>query len=131
MRGLILGLLAASAAGCSDAGPRPVVVRGTVTFDGAPLERGDIVFEPSTPGPHGASAGTIEAGKFAFPASAGAMTVRIRATRPAAPGSKLLGPSGQPVPENFIPPRYNRKSELTADVKADGPNEFVFELKSK
>ena len=32
--------------------------------------------------------------------------------------------------EDSIPQRYNRQSELTAEVAAGGPNRFEFKLKS-
>ena len=31
-------------------------------------------------------------------------------------------------PQDLIPPQYNVKSELTATVKEEGPNEFNFDL---
>ena len=32
--------------------------------------------------------------------------------------------------EQYIPPRYNKRSELTVEVTDDGPNEFDFPLTS-
>ena len=32
--------------------------------------------------------------------------------------------------ENYLPAKYNRQSELKADVQESGPNELTFELSS-
>jgi prepilin-type N-terminal cleavage/methylation domain-containing protein len=35
-----------------------------------------------------------------------------------------------PAHEQYLPARYNARSELTAEVTAQGPNEFTFELQT-
>ncbi|WP_439623875.1 hypothetical protein [Gemmata sp.] len=129
-RTLGIAALAALAVGCPDAGSRPVTVRGTVTLDGTPVERGEIVFDPATPGANGSDAGTVADGRFELQVSPGPKLVRIRATRPAK-FKAAIGPSGGPLAENYVPARYNRNTELSADVAPGAANELRFELRTK
>jgi hypothetical protein len=108
--------------GCG--GETSVPISGTVTWKGEPIPEGDILFVPpekaGVPDP-----GKIRDGKFAFRAQPGAKRVRIHASRPK-PG---IDPVMQaPQREPYIPDCYNAKTVLTAEVKADGPNEFHFDL---
>src|SRR5207248_8852791 len=113
-------------AGCGDSGPKMYPVSGTVTFDDQPIPEGDIVFLPEEK-QFGPDAGKIKDGKYAFRAKGGKKKVQIQASR-LIPGKK--GPMGEPAREDYIPPRYNTKTELTADV-GSGTSEFNFNLKSK
>jgi len=123
------------AAGCS-AGNNDgtTVVYGTVTYDGSPLESGKVILEPiqADGRPH---AGSIHNGQFQLHATPGKKIVRITATRVEDP-SKLsasmkrtmeVGGEGT-VPVQFIPARYNRESDLTVEIDADGGNELSWDL---
>src|SRR5262245_48439516 len=121
--GLTAGLLLC--AGCSSE-PRSYRVTGTVTFEGQPLPQGDIHFI-ATDGRWGAEAGKIKAGRYELMAKAGPKRVEITASR-ALPGG-ARGAGGEVIPEEYIPDEYNAKSELTAEVTANGKNEFDFRLK--
>jgi hypothetical protein len=112
--------------GCTDAGSRTYVVSGTVTLDGQPLEDGDIYFYPLDPNVR-ADAGKIKHGRFAFRTTAGAKRVEIVASR-LVPGKRT--PMGGPVREQFLPPRYNTATTLTADVSPTGDNHFPYALQS-
>ena len=104
--------------------PETVEVSGTVTWEGAPIANGDIVFasiDPHIP----AAAGKIADGAFTFRCKPGKKRVEIRSYRLS--GKKT--PQGRPIGEMYIPKRYNDKSELTADVTLDGENKFDFALK--
>jgi hypothetical protein len=136
MRGIAaisLGLLVSFSAGCgsSPKGPATHPVSGTVTFDGEPLKTGDIQFEPEAAGT-GPDAGAIVNGKFSFRAKAGKKRVKITASRDVA-GKTMKGAMGEDIPvrEDFVPERYNAKTELTADVQPKGANAFDFKLTSK
>ena len=112
------------ALGCGD-GRYPV--RGTVTFDGRPVADGVISFVPDNPA-LASDAGRIEAGRFHVYAKPGPKRVEIRASRPVqSPDPR--DPDGPNLREDFIPPRYNTETELTAEVTASH-NEFRFELHS-
>ena len=111
-------------------------IEGTVTLDGKPMEKGQVNFMP-LPGTQGPTAGSeIKDGKFTIAAKggtfAGKFRVEITASRPS--GKKVPDQfSGEMVDayEQFIPERYNRQSELEAEVKADAPNRFEFAITSE
>ena len=108
---------------------------GRVTLDGAPIDGGVISFIPigDTPGP--AAWVEIQAGRYAIPAdtgpAVGTSRVEIRWARktgkmlPALPSA----PASEEVVE-AIPVRYNRQSELKAEIKS-GQNQVDLELRSK
>lgn len=126
-------LLAAGAAaslavaGCGGRGLALVPVTGCVSFNGMPVESGEIVFRAAD-GAVASGAGPIAAGRYEVRAPAGAKRVEIIATRRAAAATKPGG-SGESAPaEMYVPNRYNAKSTLTAEITAAGPNTFDFEL---
>jgi len=111
-------------------------LEGTVTLDGAPLAAGQITFVPQndTKGPP--AGGTITEGKFSIPHEGGTLTgtflVKITATRKT--GKKVMNYATNEMIdgiEQFLPLRYNRQSELTAEVADSGPNQFEFALTSR
>jgi hypothetical protein len=102
-------------------------VTGTVTMDGQPLAKASIAFV-SQSGGQVSFAGTDGAGKYELRYSGrykGAMigenTVQISTASENPVGPEWKDP---------IPAKYNKKTELKADVK-QGTNTFDFDLKSK
>jgi len=123
----VLIVLACISLGCSDSdAPALYDVAGEVVVDGEPLADGAITLEPAD-GKGGVYGERIQAGTFALKASAGEKRVSITAARP----SDDIGPDGKPMSEQYIPARYNAKTELTARVEVDGENRFMFELSTK
>jgi len=123
-------LLLVVATGCGRSGPTLVPVSGSVTFDGQPVETGEIVFR-AVDGAVTSGAGPIVAGRYAARAPVGSKRVEIIATRPARGAAAKPSISGEPTAaEMFVPDRYNAESTLTAEVTAGGPNEFDFTLTS-
>ncbi len=124
---LVTGMVCMSS-GCGDEGPQRFEVSGTATFDGAPIENGDISFEPTdkSQAPEG---GVIENGKFKFPAQAGTKVVQIRASRPL-PAERQDNPEMGLLYEDYIPAQFNSSTALKAEVTPAGPNTFTFDLKS-
>lgn len=118
--------LALSLAGCGAGGPKTYTVTGIVSFDGQPVEDGEILFIPAEKH-FGPDAGKIVNGAFRFAAKAGVKRVEIRAARDV-PGKRT--PMG-PVREDYIPAGYNSQSQLTATVDPVGKNHFEFPLLSK
>ena len=131
-------MLAVAGCSCRPADEPPLGrVRGKVTMDGQPLAGVDVVFAPEKGRP---SMATTDAyGHYdlwyinrTMGAKVGPHKVFIRPTdmppeEPSADGSS----GGAPVaPPPKIPAKYNKRSTLTAEVKA-GRNTFDFGLESK
>jgi len=131
---LNLLLLAVVSAGCGDNDGR-LSVSGKVTLDGKPLPEGSIEFLPIA-GTGGPTAGaTIEQGKYRIVPRrglfAGRFRVNITANRKtgAQRMDRYRGVKYD-VQEQYLPTRYNEKSQLEAEVTDEGPNVFAFELTS-
>ena len=119
--------------GCEQ-NPNRYAVEGTVTLDGEPLDEGQIRLVPQR-GTSGPSSGApIREGRFSIARDrgpfAGEFTVEITAVRET--GEILNHPDEGPVPltAQYLPARYNSKSDLTASVKAGEPNLVEFKLTS-
>jgi hypothetical protein len=134
---LMASLLLGVAVGCGGGDAKRLAVSGRVTFDGQPIDQGQIIFSPTREGftAVGAIAGgayTIESQKGPSP---GAYVVRITAERPtgqkAKPGGYAAGQPAQDVYEQFIPPKYNDSSELAIELKDRSQVVHDFELKSQ
>jgi hypothetical protein len=138
----VLGLLLLSGCGGKISGPERAAVKGSVSFDGAPVEDGSIVFLPATGTKGPSSGGTIHNGAYEITTASGPVPgkyrVEIRAMR--STGTKVVkgaggateGPSsGGEVTEMkmYIPVRYNAESMLVADISL-GDNQKDFPLKS-
>ena len=128
-------------AGCGSPSGRPTgeAISGAVTLDGNPLDRGIIQFKPADPKGLFASADIVD-GKYAITSSLGPQpgTYRVEVNSPEGgpivPSTdpvKAMEQASAPPPKERIPERYNAKSELTAEIKAGGPNSYNFDLKSK
>lgn len=121
-------------AGCGGEGVPRAAISGHVTLDGQPLEEGGILFTPLAAGP--SASASIEQGKYEISQAdgpgPGEYRVQIRAYR--STGKQITDPASGIAEEqrvSIIPPRYNSRSTLTAQITDQGPNEFDFELKSK
>jgi len=131
---LALGFCVPLAAGCDQATSRHGL-QGTVTLDSEPLAKGSIAFVP-LPGTKGPPAGgPIRDGSYSVGSDGGTFvgkfSVSIKASRKT--GRKEHDSMGNLVDqfEQYIPRRYNRDTELTAEVTVSGPNRFDFELDLK
>ncbi len=101
-------------------------VRGSVTLDGKPLDKAEIVF--LTVGQGDLQLLRIEHGSYEGQARAGERRVEIRAFRPGMKPLPPPAPSSDPIMVNYLSPRYNDASTLRATVTPEGPNVFNFEL---
>lgn len=117
---LLVGMLAGC--GAPKGLPKLGTVTGKVTLDGQPLKKARIQFTPDTSRPSGAM--TDDQGQYELifnenmkGAAVGKHTVRIN--------------SGSAMEPEKLPPKYNTKSELTADVKEGSNSPINFDLKSK
>lgn len=153
---LCLGLLLAG--GCrAKHGPHTVPVTGTVTFKGQPVDAAFVAFSPKTPGIRSAVARTDARGRFQlmtiFPADGampGSYAVTISKTDadnaplPAedlsfeatmersmkAPPRNLAAPPTPAPFKTLLPAKYadSATSNLAAEVKSQGVNQFTFDL---
>lgn len=118
---VVSAMYLAFAAGCGGPGVELGHVYGTVQMDGKPVPKAQVTFTPVGPG-RGASGLANEKGEYvmeytpdATGALVGPVTVQIRTKTMDAPET--------------IPPKYNDKTELKADVKS-GSNKIDFDLES-
>lgn len=114
--------------GCFGGGeslPELANVTGTVTLDGSPLPGANILFQPQQG--KTAFAMTDEKGKFEL--------MYNQDVAGTVPGSYSVKVSKEKNPEepgmDLVPPKYNEKTTLKADVKSGVENDFQFDLTSK
>lgn len=123
----VLVCLVVCGCGGQPEGPSKYSVSGIVTLNGEPLPDGDVILR-AVDGNH-AYAGKILQGLFTFEAEAGTKNVEFRSYR-VVPGKTREDNPGEivPVTEQVVPTKYNKATELTVQVEADGENDFMFDL---
>jgi hypothetical protein len=120
-------------------GPPTYPVTGTVTLDGAPLQGATVVFVPQDSGENQlpVQAFTDETGTFTMISLFDNGRTEKPGMQPGSYGvevTQLEEPNGEAGlrqrPKNLLPPRYAKAatSGLTAEVKAEGENNFVLAL---
>ena len=122
---LVSGLCLLLLAGCGSDSQQRHSLEGTVTLDGQPLASGAITFRPlaGTDGP--SAGGKVTDGRFSVQPEGGTFVgkfrVEITASRKSGKQEKDYR-TGKPMDiiEQYLPPRYNSQSELTAEVTAEG-----------
>lgn len=132
-----IGLALVALLGCGRADRDRVAVSGQVTFDGRPLENGQLVFEPRGQG-RMAIAQLVD-GRYSIAAergpTAGHYIVRITAARPTgeqASGGPTSGGELRDVYAQFLPAKYNEASELELQIDpAQGDLAQDFDLRSQ
>ena len=134
----VMAVLAVGLTACVGCGSRLATVKGQVTLDGRPVDKGAIVMEPAD-GLGPSAGGPIENGEYRFAGKTGvapgAKRVRITAFRKS--GRKIEeGPPSPPGTmvdeiEPCIPEIYNQKSTLTCEVTLGRVNRHDFHLKSR
>jgi len=128
----VLAALAVAGCGGPDGPPREPV-SGVVTLDGKPLEKGLITFTPEGGGDLVVS-GLVVDGAFHLPREEGPGLGphRVDVSSRKATGKTLKDRNDpeNPVEERVevVPPRYNLRSELRADVVQGGDNRFTYDL---
>jgi len=132
----ILALLVI-ASGCGDDPIGRRAVSGTVKFDGAPLQAGNISFQPTEGQPTYGGA-TITAGKFSMPRDQGLVNGKYQVSI----NSPVPGTGGKPAPDampgdppalssELIPPNWNVASDHFIEIKKEGPFTFDFDIVGK
>jgi hypothetical protein len=103
-------------------------VKGSITLDGQPMESGEVAFY--TPGLPPAVI-PVTNGAFAGQACVGENRVRINLFSKEPNFVDMAGEQVEAPPKNLIAPQYNMETVLTAQVGAEGANEFKFEVTSQ
>ncbi len=118
---ILVGLLLA---GCGVGDSDAYRVTGRVTFDGQPIEQGEIIFFTADMEPY---ISPIVDGEFECDLPEGQKRVEITATR------ELPTPAADGLPnyESYIPAAYNTASILKANIEAQSENTLTFELESR
>jgi hypothetical protein len=134
--GTVLLVVATFAAGCGE--PNPLgrrAVHGAVSFQGKPVDYGQIQFQPEDP-QHGVSSGAmISDGKYQIKMSQGLPpgSYLVMISSPdRGQQEKVEGPPGdeRTLAKERIPANYNLRTTLKLEVpKARGSYEANFELK--
>jgi len=129
MRLALLGLFGGLALVLAGGGPSLHTVSGTVTFKGEPVPEGNIAFLPDG-GPGTGTSGPISKGEYSVRAPAGKYKVEITASKmmPLPRGQTGMDGAKEEV-QQYIPDRYNVKTELKADVPGQNPHNFTLEEK--
>jgi len=121
-RGSFVALVLLAPIALTGCGPTRVPLQGSVTYDGKPIESGTVVFVPEDPKIAKPGA-VITNGKYAFePATAPTPgKYKVQITRNEKTGVKKPNGLGGTTEETkqTLPEKYNTKSELTYEVKAD------------
>ena len=132
-RWFVLALALIGFAGCSG---QPAL-QGTVTLDGAPVDGGAVSFVPTGgAGGTGAVGAQIVGGKYTIREDQGLApgSYRVEIVWKKKTGRQVPAPGdpGNTVDETaqVIPPQYNTKSTLTADIKP-GTSTLDFDLKAR
>jgi hypothetical protein len=141
----VLAVLAIAAGGCGKPASGGKPVTGQVTFNGTPIQGASITFVPSTGGAPGFAMTDAE-GKYTARSSQGeglppgSYQVTVMKTDAPPPQSTVSDQDAGYVPpdpdapptviKDLLPAKYKdvQTSGLTAEVKADGKNEFNFPL---
>ena len=126
--------------GCRD-GDGKQSIRGQVSYQGQPMIRGLIEFEPaSKEQPASQTSAVIVDGAFQIPGKhglwPGEYRVRINSAASPSQGESGVLPGTEPANDAhkksgnppIIPAKYNRETTLRATVTADGKNDFRFDL---
>ena len=124
---LALSLSIGLGLGCSK-GPTVYTVSGEVTYQGKPVESGDIAFADAARSDRTAS-GTITDGRYSLQTTAGKKLVRITATKET--GKMITGAMDATYPEivDLIPEKYNTATtlEITVDPGQSTKGDFHLE----
>ncbi len=109
----IVGLIALS--GCGKSNGNRVSVSGGATWDGQPIETGDVIFQDkdSSVVP---DAGKIVNGKYNVVVKPGEKTILVYATKASGKVDPAMGMAPQ---LQYIPTKYNDESELTVTIPSE------------
>jgi hypothetical protein len=107
-----------------------------VKYKGTPVPLGSVTFTPEDPTTGSMGGAAVKDGKFEILETNGLRAGKYKVSF-SYPDPKSAPPppkEGEAPGENrevkeLLPAKYNRETELKAEVKADGSNDFSFDLK--
>jgi hypothetical protein len=118
--------------GCSKGGDGRQAVSGTIKLKGEPIEIGTINFTAKDITVGSSSGALISQGAYSIPAEQGLLPgvyiVRISAGKQTAAAVEAAPGEPGPLAEELVPAEYNANSQLEYVVKADGQNQFDFDI---
>ncbi|MDB5391702.1 MAG: hypothetical protein JWM11_7348 [Planctomycetaceae bacterium] len=140
---LLLSAAVLCFAGCSERGPERVGMSGEVTYNGDPIEDGEISFLPDVGTDAPPTSTTIVEGKYELPAKwalvPGTYKVSVNSYKVSLNDGNLPGstldrpppPSGIVVKEQLLPEKFNTKSTIEKLTVKSGQAAFTqdFDLK--
>ena len=133
---LLIALLVASASGCGS-GSTSMRTWGDVTYQGTPIETGEIIFIPVTSGSGPSTGATITSGRYEIAQAVGpraGVVYRVEITAFGPETTYSPNASGQgmtaAVRTQILPDQYNRATVLSETISAEqDKNRFDFHLK--
>ena len=124
--GAIAAVMLLPLAGCGrGSGLQKVIVSGKISYAGAPVENGQIYFYPTTGTKGPISGAPIKDGTYRAEAKGGVPVgvhlVKIEGyrSRRVADDADMLSRAGGGTPVQYIPPRYNRATQLKVTILGD------------
>lgn len=130
VRGAVICLLVAATAaiGCGDSGPTGVAVRGNVTYEGKPLERGVVLFNPVDQAFSPARATIQPNGDYELTVAPGEYKVVVNLFTET-DSSLEPGDPGYQAPKSLLPPQYSSlmQTPLKFNIE-DKPNTVDLQL---
>lgn len=117
-------------AGCGgETGPKKYFVSGNVTLNGEPVSSGEILFRPEE-GRGNRDGARITDGAYEIESLPGKKIIEITAYRESKTKFDESNPGERtPIQEQYIPEKYNKKSELKFEINESSPDNMDFELK--
>jgi hypothetical protein len=108
-----------------------VLLSGAVTYDGKPVEKGQIRFIPQEQSGGPITIASIDGGRYTTEATGGvpvgAHRVEVKGYDAHEYQTAPTGPGSPPV-KQLLPDKYNRESTLTASVQDDSDGRLDFNL---
>jgi hypothetical protein len=125
-------IIAVGMSGCAGGETKRYAVSGVVKWQGKLLDYGAITFLAEGPAT-GTGGAMIKDGEYSIPAKQGLLPGRYKVTVSSVDPRNMApdpdSPPGYlPLPKDRVQAKYNTQTTLTADVKAEGPNTFNFEV---
>jgi len=130
MRWWMMGLMIAGVIGCSG-GDGLRTVKGKVTYDDTLIPEGNIMFTHSDKAVR-PEMGQIKDGSYEIKVKDGKHKIEITASKMAPLPKGKVGAMGEKeMPAEYIPEKYNKKSDLSAEVGSSTPASLDFKVGSK